>query len=124
MNSLCFNEEGDKLYTADSAGLIVIWNAYVTEKSSKKGITRDWKHHSDIKLDELRVKEIHRVLWPHSINFPVWFTVCGVVRGVMTRSMVDTLSELCSPVLKVGSSAFIAAIASSLFPQKEYRSLE
>jgi len=39
----------------------------------------------------------------------------------MTRSMVDALSELCSPFLKRGKSAFIAAIASGLFPQTEYR---
>ena len=45
-------------------------------------------------------------------------------KGVMTRSMVDALSESCSPFLKGGSSAFIAAIASGLFPQNEYRSLE
>jgi len=35
----------------------------------------------------------------------------------MTRSMVDALLELCSPCLKGGNSAFIAAIASGLFPQ-------
>ena len=33
----------------------------------------------------------------------------------MTRSMVDALSELCSPFLKGANSAFIAAIASGLF---------
>jgi len=44
--------------------------------------------------------------------------------GVMTRSIVDALSELCSPFLKGGNSTFIAAIASRLFPQTEYRSLE
>ena len=40
-------------------------------------------------------------------------------KGVMTWSM-----ELCFPFLKGGNSAFIAAIASGLFPQTEYRSLE
>jgi len=39
--------------------------------------------------------------------------------GVMTRSMVDALSELCSLFLKGGDSAFIAAIASGLFSQAE-----
>jgi len=37
---------------------------------------------------------------------------CGSFEGVMTRSIVDTLSELWSPFLKGGNSAFIAAIAS------------
>ena len=46
------------------------------------------------------------------------------LKGVMTGSMVDALSELCSPFLKGGNSAFIAAIASGLFPQIEYPSLE
>jgi len=48
----------------------------------------------------------------------------GIVKGVMTRSMVAALSEWCSPFLKGGNSAFIAAIASDLFRQTEYRSLE
>ena len=42
----------------------------------------------------------------------------------MTRSIADVLSELCSPFLKGGNSAFTAAIASGLFLQTEYRSLE
>jgi len=42
----------------------------------------------------------------------------------MTQSMVDALSELGFPFLKGGNSVFIAAMASGLFPQNEYRSLE
>ena len=49
--------------------------------------------------------------------------IINLINGVMTRSMVDTLSELCSPFLKGGNSTFIAVIASGLFPQTEYRSL-
>jgi len=41
----------------------------------------------------------------------------------MTRSMVDALSELCSPFVKVGNFAFIAAIASGHIPQNEYGSI-
>ena len=37
--------------------------------------------------------------------------------GFMSRSSVDALSELCSPFLKGGNFAFIAAIASGLFPR-------
>jgi len=47
-----------------------------------------------------------------------------IFNGVMTRSMVDALSELCSSFLKGGNSTFSAAIASGLFPQTEYRALE
>ena len=42
----------------------------------------------------------------------------------MTRLMVDVLLELCFPFLKGGDSAFIVMIASGLFPQNEYWSLE
>ena len=45
--------------------------------------------------------------------------VSSVVKGVMTRSIADALSELCTPFLKGGNSAFLAAIASGLFPQTE-----
>ena len=45
-------------------------------------------------------------------------------KGVMSRSSVDALSKLCFPFLKGGNSAFIATVASSLFPKSEYRSLE
>jgi len=38
--------------------------------------------------------------------------------------MVDGLSELCSPFLKGGNAAFIAAIVIGLCQQNEYRSLE
>jgi len=40
----------------------------------------------------------------------------------MTRSMVDTFGGVFS-FIKGGNSAFIAAIASGLFPQTGYRSL-
>jgi len=37
------------------------------------------------------------------------------LKGVMTRLIVDALSELCFPFSKGGNSACIAAIASGLF---------
>jgi len=46
------------------------------------------------------------------------------LEGAMTRLMVDAVSELCSPLLKGSNSVFIATIASDLFPQTEYLSLE
>jgi len=46
------------------------------------------------------------------------------LKGVMTRSMKDALSELCAPFLKGDNSAFIAVIASGFCPQTEYQSLE
>ena len=55
---------------------------------------------------------------------PQFKSIGKQIKGVMTRSIVDALSELCSTFLKGGNSAFIAAIASGLCPQTEYRSLE
>jgi len=46
------------------------------------------------------------------------------IKGVMSWSMVDALSELWSPFLRGGDSAFVAAIVSGLFPQSEYQSLK
>ena len=69
--------------------------------------------------------EVHPIT---TIDFPeIWApSLCTRphFKGVMTRSMVDTLSELWSPFLKGGNSAVIAAIAGDLFPQTEHRSLE
>jgi len=50
--------------------------------------------------------------------------ILKIIEGVMSRSRVDALLELCSPLLQGGNSAFNAAIASDPFPKIEYRSLE
>lgn len=55
INSLCFDEEGTKLYSADNMGIIKIWNVYVTEKATKKGVTRDWQLNSTIDNEEMKV---------------------------------------------------------------------
>jgi len=47
-----------------------------------------------------------------------------VLEGVMSQSMVDAFSELCSTFSKGGTYTFIAAMASEPFPKTEYRSLE
>ena len=56
---------------------------------------------------------------PH-LTFAFWgFTPVSdlwnqpTIKRVMSRSRVDTLLELCSPLLKGGNSAYIAVIASS-----------
>jgi len=52
------------------------------------------------------------------------FDVIKVLKRVKPQSRVNALSELCSPLLKRGNSAFIAVIASVLFSKSEYQSLE
>jgi len=62
----------------------------------------------------------HQLLWNATcVVFAVLADklISNEFKGVMTRSMVDAPSELCFPFLKSGNSAFIAAIASGLFPQ-------
>ena len=60
-----------------------------------------------------------RQQWQHST---LWFSsqsldyfISSELKGVITRSMLDALSKLCSPFLEGGNSAFIAAIVSGLF---------
>jgi len=42
-----------------------------------------------------------------------------LIKGVMARSRVDALSELCDPLLKGSNAVFIAAIVSDLFLKKQ-----
>ena len=37
INSVCFDtDDGQKMYSADSLGTIIIWNVYVTEQAGRK----------------------------------------------------------------------------------------
>ena len=38
VNSLCFSDDGQKLYTADSIGVVLVWNSFYTEQPSKRGL--------------------------------------------------------------------------------------
>ena len=37
INSLCFGDDGDKMYSADSVGALCIWNVFVTDQTSRRG---------------------------------------------------------------------------------------
>jgi len=68
---------------------------------------------------------MHLVTYSISYTHPVSLDLTqSLIKGVMSPSRVGALSELCSPFLKGGNSAFIVAIASGSFPKSEYRSLE
>ena len=56
VNTLCFDDEGAKLYSADSMGQIRVWNVYVTDKPSKKGVLRDWTLNKVINAPEVKVR--------------------------------------------------------------------
>ncbi|KAK6171988.1 hypothetical protein SNE40_018397 [Patella caerulea] len=54
VNSVCFDEEGEKLYSADSTGLILVWNVYTTEQQSRQAFVTDWTKYQEIKDPELK----------------------------------------------------------------------
>lgn len=52
INALCFDNEGTRMYTADNAGIIVVWNTK-TEDRSRHGPTHLWKIEKEIKESDL-----------------------------------------------------------------------
>ncbi|XP_014681830.1 PREDICTED: jouberin-like isoform X1 [Priapulus caudatus] len=54
VNALCFNRDGDKLYSADSNGVVCVWDVYVTERKSKKGVLREWTLLKEVREAELQ----------------------------------------------------------------------
>ncbi len=62
VNSLCFSEEGEKLYSADGSGEIRIWNAYVTEKPSSSGVLKPWLFDKVIADPELKGVPINAIV--------------------------------------------------------------
>ncbi|XP_060597345.1 jouberin-like isoform X2 [Ruditapes philippinarum] len=65
VNSICFSEDGQKMYSADSVGVIIIWNSFVTEMPSKRGVARDWTLFAKIEDADMKGTAInHIVLHP------------------------------------------------------------
>ncbi|CAH1775536.1 unnamed protein product, partial [Owenia fusiformis] len=65
INSLCFEEEGSKMYSGDSVGTILVWNVYVTDQPSKRGVTRDWTMYKEISDEELAGTIINYIQMHH-----------------------------------------------------------
>ncbi|KAI0209499.1 Jouberin [Lamellibrachia satsuma] len=53
INSVCFDSDGKRLFSADSVGVIYMWNVYVTELPSSKGLLRDWTLNTQLKDKDL-----------------------------------------------------------------------
>ncbi|OWF48871.1 jouberin-like isoform X4 [Mizuhopecten yessoensis] len=66
VNSLCFDDDGQKMYTADSVGIVLIWNVYVTEKVSQKGFLRDWIKYQELTDPEMKDVPINYIQLHHS----------------------------------------------------------
>ncbi|XP_052257208.1 jouberin-like isoform X2 [Dreissena polymorpha] len=54
VNSICFSEDGQKMYSADSTGVIIIWNSFFTEQPTKKGVARDWTKFKTIEDPDIK----------------------------------------------------------------------
>jgi len=37
INSICFSDDGEKMFSADSMGVIIIWNSFFSENPAKRG---------------------------------------------------------------------------------------
>ncbi|XP_067677966.1 jouberin-like [Haliotis asinina] len=61
INSICFDEEGQKMYSADSTGAVFIWNVYVTEQESRRAFIREWTIFLEIRDPELKNVPINSI---------------------------------------------------------------
>ena len=57
VNSVSFDDEGQQLYTADSAGTFIVWNVHVTDKPSSNGLLREWTVNRRVEDSELKVSQ-------------------------------------------------------------------
>ena len=55
INALCFDEDGARLYSGDSLGSIRLWNVFVTDKPSSRGVLKEWSLHKEINESEIKV---------------------------------------------------------------------
>ncbi|KAJ7388554.1 Jouberin [Desmophyllum pertusum] len=61
INSICFDEEGAKMFSADSNGIVIVWNSYIHPQVDTKrkrkgtgGYVYDWTLFKKIAIDELQ----------------------------------------------------------------------
>lgn len=61
INSVCFDEEGAKMFSADSNGIVIIWNSFIhTQIDTKRkrrgtgGYVYDWTMLKNVAIDELQ----------------------------------------------------------------------
>ncbi|XP_064624696.1 jouberin-like isoform X2 [Lineus longissimus] len=61
INSICFDEDGSKMYSGDANGIINVWNVFVTEQPSKRGFLRDWTLYKELVEDECKGSPINHL---------------------------------------------------------------
>ncbi|CAI9743200.1 jouberin-like isoform X2 [Octopus vulgaris] len=52
INAICFDELGDKMYSADSVGNLLVWNCYVSDSQDGKAFQKDWTLFQDISIPD------------------------------------------------------------------------
>ncbi|GFR59630.1 jouberin [Elysia marginata] len=116
INSVCFDtDDGQKMYSADSVGTILIWNVYVTEQASRKHFVRDWTKFHEIKDPDLRDTPINfikmhpsgRRLLVHARNNAILMFDLRVQRVMQKYFGAENLKEkICSTITPCGSFVF------------------
>ncbi|KAI8483615.1 Jouberin [Branchiostoma belcheri] len=64
VNSLCFDREGMRMFSADSEGVIIIWNTFVHEQPRRDPVA-EWNLHHQIREEELRGVTINSIQLHH-----------------------------------------------------------
>lgn len=61
INSICFDQDGAKMFSADSNGVVMIWNSYVQAQADTKkkrkgtgGYVHDWTLVKEVAIDEIQ----------------------------------------------------------------------
>ncbi|XP_059177795.1 jouberin-like isoform X2 [Physella acuta] len=116
INSICFDtDDGQKMYTADSVGTILIWNVFVTDQTSRKHFVRDWTKYQEIKEPELKDTPINfikmhpsgRRLLVHARNNSIFMFDLRVQRVMQKYFGAENLKEkICSTITPCGSFVF------------------
>ncbi|KAK7492879.1 hypothetical protein BaRGS_00015826 [Batillaria attramentaria] len=62
INSICFDDDdGQKMYSADSCGTVNIWNVYVTDEPGRRAFVRDWNLYYSLQEPELKDVQINYI---------------------------------------------------------------
>ncbi|CAG5116451.1 unnamed protein product, partial [Candidula unifasciata] len=125
INSICFDtDDGQKMFSADSVGTIIIWNCYVSDESSRKHFLRDWTKYLEIKDPELRDTPINfikmhpsgRRLLVHGRNNAIFMFDLRVQRVMQKYFGAENLKEkICSTITPCGSFVFSGSEDGKLF---------
>eukprot|EP00106_Octopus_bimaculoides_P015706 XP_014783148.1 PREDICTED: jouberin-like [Octopus bimaculoides] len=52
INAICFDELGEKMYSGDSVGILLVWNCYVNDSQNEKAFQKDWTLFQDISIPD------------------------------------------------------------------------